>query len=81
MFKKLQEVCNQLDPYLEFIYEHEIKFLDKFTINGDDLVEITFSLESFKFVYILDSGQHIVDEKPLFELVEWANEIIKQEKE
>ncbi len=81
MFKRLQEDCKRLDPYLEFIYDHEIEFLEKFTINGNDLVEITFSMESFKFVYILDSGQHIVDGKPLFELVEWANEIIKQEKE
>lgn len=75
--KKITDVCKQLEPILDIIYKNEDSFLDTFAPNANDLVEVYFSTTRFKFVFILLSGQHIVDDKPLEELEKWIEKIKK----
>lgn len=75
MEQKLTDVCNQLEPFLDIIYDNANLFLDTFAPDANDLIQVHFSLTHFKFVVVLFGGQHIVDEKPLIKLEKWLNTI------
>lgn len=71
MGQTISEVCKQLEPFLDIIYDNEDLFLNAFAPEADYLVEVHFSMTHFKYIFILPCGQYIVNEKPLSELVDW----------
>ena len=75
--ESLLSICKSLDIYIGFIYDNEESFLEKFGQMNDVwmLIEVSFDSERVKFVYILDSGQHIVNSIKIEELIEWMKEL------
>ena len=74
--KNLYKITEGLREYIDFIYVHEVCFLDKFT-EGDvwDLVRVSFSVERVYFTYTLESGQHISDNISTDELMVWIRAV------
>jgi hypothetical protein len=62
---------------IEFIFEHEDDFLNVFTDgHGWTLTDVSFSSVSIKLVYILESGQHVADSKPILQYMTWKEKCI-----
>ena len=57
------------------VWAHEDDFLTMFCPTGvcPELIELTFSSENCKFVYLVDSGQHVVNTTPMATLYKWLN--------
>lgn len=74
----LDSISDQINPFVEFIYENEVTFLKYFvpleyTIG---LIGVWFSENTIKYQFVLDSGQHIVHEIKYQEFIEWINSLI-----
>jgi len=74
----MEEDFKKLSKYLDIIFENDNSFLETFTIGGEILVSVHFSDTNMKFVFILHSGQHIVDEKDLGDFLNWYKKIINK---
>ena len=65
-------ILDSLEPLLDFIYEHESSFLEKFC--GDtatDIISVSFNSELCKFTFLVDSGASIVNSIVPDELIDW----------
>jgi hypothetical protein len=59
----LRPALDALEKEIEYIFDNEESFMNRFAEeHWQDLLEVTFSNSYLKFVYILDCGQHVVDE-------------------
>ena len=77
--RDLHQVMKDLQPYIDFIFEHEDKFLKVFAKIGFDevfcLSEVSFGPNEVKFIYILESGQHFSDAITTDEFVSWMRKV------
>jgi len=69
------KICQQLDVYIDFVFDHEKEFLAKFALEAYDLTNIYFSTERIKIYYILESGQHVTDSIETKDFVTWMESI------
>jgi len=75
--KDIKKITSKLEPYLDFIYNHECEFFKYFKIDGDILEEVSFKNYWMKFVYITPEGKHISDDLLLRKFMKWINEMEK----
>lgn len=60
----------------EFIFDHEIKFLDRFAIgHSGNLTKFSINSLGADITYIVGSGAHVFDSIGLNDLIVWIDEI------
>lgn len=70
----IKNALKTLDRYEQVIWDIEQEFLDIFCHSADYLVSVSWNSRSVKIVYILSSGQHIADEKPVQYVIDFVEE-------
>ena len=77
--RDLHQIMKDIEPYIDFIFEHEDEFLKSFAkVAFDDvfcLSEISFGSDEIKIVYVLESGQHIQDTITTEEFIAWMRKV------
>jgi hypothetical protein len=80
-FIQARLVKNVLSEWKRAAFDYENDFLEMFC-KGDawTLIEATWGPESMKFVYIIDSGSHIVNSVPMKEWLKFYDRKAGQER-
>ena len=77
--RDLHQIMKDIEPYIDFAFEHEEKFLKSFAKVGFDdvfcLSEISFGADEVKIVYVLESGQHLSDAITTEEFISWMRKV------
>ena len=75
--KDIRLITSQLEPYIDFIFDHEADFLREFAEMGNPflLANINFSNALLKYTYINQDGCHISDSITLGRFMEWINKM------
>ena len=68
----IKNALKTLEKYENVIWDNERQFLDDFCYSSDDLSQLSFNSRNCKIVYILNNGQHIADQKPIQEIIDWV---------
>jgi len=77
---KMSDLISSLDVLnteIDYIFANDISFLERFG-EGDimDLIEVSFTNQYVKIVYVLYCGQHICDKITMDDYLEWRNTIL-----
>jgi len=71
------EVLSAIREWEQIIFQHEPAFLHDFCNDAWILVEVSWDSENMRFVYVINSGQHISDS---IKIEKWV-EFIESKKE
>ena len=72
------KITRELDNIDEIVWSNEKEFLEKFTINGTDLVEVYYGPFEVFFSYVLDCGQTVCDTIKIQKLQDWFEDLEKK---
>ena len=75
MLKEFKEALPILDKMTGIIFDNEEDFLEDFGYGNVDLMHLlnVYYCESYiKIYYVLDSGQHVTDDIPIENFLEWV---------
>jgi hypothetical protein len=75
MLKKFKDALVVLDQITGIIFDNEDDFLDHFgygNVDMMDLINVYFCESYVKVYYVLMSGQHVTDDIPMTEFLEWV---------
>jgi len=77
----LEKMLKLLDEEIGFIWEHEDKFRERFLNYKDafEFYEVSFTSENINYNYILESGQHVTNSKPISVYKQWKEYVLEKE--
>ena len=58
-------ILTELERWGEIAMDNESDFLQRFCINGQQLVTLAWNDETMQFTYVLTSGEHVGDSAPV----------------
>lgn len=76
----IENILKELEKETNFIYDNYDSFTDEF-IKCDfiDMYEIRYNYNEISFVYISDSGCHIVEHIDIKKYLKWKNKTCKDD--
>ncbi len=73
----VSDALDRIDGEIGFIYDHEEQFLSEFTkFNSYDLIEVSFTKEKVKFVFITFDGDSVCYDTEIDRYLKWKDMII-----
>ena len=78
--EELSDALESLEKYISFIFDNEISFIKEICSWASieiELINVSFTSESCKIVYMLDYGQHVCDTIDVKLVIDWIDGIIK----
>ena len=74
--RDLHQIMKDIQPYIDFIFEHEDEFMKYFCSPGaTDVVSMSFGNDELQFTFIKESGQHIQDTITTDNFVSWMRKV------
>ena len=76
--QELSKTLKTLEKYICFIFDNEEKFIKEFCSYASieiELINISFTSQACKIVYMLDCGQHVCDTVDAVKVIYWMDEL------